>query len=202
MVDTVRQRAPVPKVALPRVPITSLAKTSASPASQTAIANPSVQAKDLAAHVGERITIVNSLSQVVAGEIYACDSELVLSTGPSEYHIIPLAKVTKYEIIPHESPKAGSRVQGSKERETRLVKPPGVSNLGHKIFLALAKTLPVRWHNDSIIVLDNVLIEPPYGVHNCKAPAKQLKQLERVKELVKNELAKMPNDTTIGRRGG
>ena len=60
----------------------------------------------------------------------------------------------------------------------------------------------MRWHNKSIIVLDNVLIEPPYGVEDCKAPAKYGKQLERVKELVKNELEKMPKDNTMGRRGG
>jgi hypothetical protein len=52
------------------------------------------------------------------------------------------------------------------------------------------------------MVLDNVLIEPPYGVEDCKAPAKHVKQLERVKELVKNEQEKMQKDNTLGRRGG
>lgn len=50
--------------------------------------------------------------------------------------------------------------------------------------------------------MDNVLIEPPYGVNDCKAPAKNAKQLERVKELVKNEQEKTQKDNTLGRRGG
>jgi len=47
-----------------------------------------------------------------------------------------------------------------------------------------------------------VLIEPPYSVEDCKAPVKHAKQLERVKELVKNEQEKMQKDNTLGRRGG
>lgn len=62
--------------------------------------------------------------------------------------------------------------------------------------------LPVRWHNKSIFVLDSVLIEPPYGVEDCKAPAKNAKQLERVRELVRNEQERMQKDNTLGRRGG
>lgn len=62
-------------------------------------------------------------------------------------------------------------------------------------------SLPVRWHDKSIKV-DNVLIEPPYSVNDCKALAKHGKQLERVKELVKIEQEKSQKDNTLGRRGG
>jgi protein LSM12 len=68
--------------------------------------------------------------------------------------------------------------------------------------LILFSSLPARWNNKSIIVLDNVVIEPPYGVEDCKAPPKHVKQLERVKELVKNELERVQKDNTLGRRGG
>jgi hypothetical protein len=57
--------------------------------------------------------------------------------------------------------------------------------------------LPVRWNDKSIVVLDNVIIEPPYGVEDCKAPTKHGKQLERVKDLVRREKEKGGN-----RRGG
>jgi protein LSM12 len=73
-----------------------------------------------------------------------------------------------------------------------------VVNIG----LYYISSLPVHWHNKSIIVMDNVRIEPPYGVEDCKAPTKHAKQLERVKELVKNEQEKMQKDNTLGRRGG
>jgi hypothetical protein len=62
--------------------------------------------------------------------------------------------------------------------------------------------LPVRWQNKSIVVLDSVLIEPPYGVEDCKAPAKHAKQLERVKELVRNEQEKLQKENALSRRGG
>jgi hypothetical protein len=80
---------------------------------------------------------------------------LVLASGPTDYHIIQVSKILKYEII---SP-AGSATKSSgsdpsskekekekeKERlaklkEERLVKPPGVSTTGHRIFLMLDKT--------------------------------------------------------------
>jgi hypothetical protein len=70
------------------------------------------------------------------------------------------------------------------------------------VSLLVFYSLPVRWQNKSIIVLDNVIIEPPYGMEDCKAPSKHAKQLERVKELVKNEQEKMQKDNTLGRRGG
>jgi len=163
--------------------------------------------------VGASVSITNNLSRVMIGEVYSCDKEvMVLETGAQDYHIIPLAKIMKYAVVGSEE-KKGSEESPAKEkekekarqaklREERLVKPPGVSSVGHKLFLALDKTLPVRWHNKSIIVLDNVLIEPPYDVDDCKAPSKHVKQLERVKELVRLEREKTPKDSTMGRRGG
>jgi len=163
--------------------------------------------------VGLRVSITNKLSRVLNGEVYSCDKEvLVLETGAQDYHIIPLAKISKYALWRSEEKKGSEdaalkdkerdKARQAKLREERLAKPPGVSTMGHKLFLALDKTLPVRWHNKSIIVLDNVLIDPPYEVDDCKAPSKHVKQLERVKELVRLEREKMPKDSAVGRRGG
>jgi len=52
------------------------------------------------------------------------------------------------------------------------------------------------------VVLDSVLIEPPYAAENCKAPQKNHKELQRVKELVTREREKLTKDNTLGRRGG
>jgi len=221
MTDTVKQKAATPKVALPKLPRPSTpqqrdaGKTpnapSMAPSQNGTQANGSA---GLAALVGVTVRVTNTLSRIYTGEVYSCDTELVLSTGPQDYHIIPISKVAKYEVLKDESyakRAAAEAAAKEKERETekamklkeaRLAKPPGVTAVGHTIFLMLDKTLPVRWHNKSIIVLDNVLIEPPYDVDDCKAPTKHAKQLERVKELVKKERAKMPKDDTIGRRGG
>jgi hypothetical protein len=73
---------------------------------------------------------------------------LILSTGPADYHIIPVSKITKVEVLPEEnnSPKQSSN--GAVKPEERKAspkfepppKPPGVSAFGYKLFLALNKT--------------------------------------------------------------
>lgn len=45
--------------------------------------------------------------------------------------------------------------------------------------------LPVRWQNQSIIVLEVVVIEPPYGPENCRATNKDPTALQRVKKVVR-----------------
>jgi hypothetical protein len=86
---------------------------------------------------------------MLVGTIYSCDSDLVLSTGPSDYHIIPLSKILKYEVLSRdESPpkrSIGEAVEKEKERqaklkEERLVKPSDVSSTGHRLFLMLDRT--------------------------------------------------------------
>lgn len=44
--------------------------------------------------------------------------------------------------------------------------------------------LPVRWHDQNIIVLDVVIIEPPYGPNDCTSPSKDETALQRVKKVV------------------
>ncbi|KAI8390866.1 anticodon-binding domain-containing protein [Radiomyces spectabilis] len=63
----------------------------------------------------------------------------------------------------------------------------GVTKEAQDIFDALAKTLPCRWSNDTIIVLDEVLISPPYEVENCKANASAAASLARVKKVLEGE---------------
>lgn len=72
-----------------------------------------------------------------------------MSTGPFDYHIIPVSKIVKCEVLPRdESPSkhlGDDAAEKEKERqaklkEEKLARPPGVSNFGHKLFLALDKT--------------------------------------------------------------
>jgi hypothetical protein len=46
-------------------------------------------------------------------------------------------------------------------------------------------SLPSRWHEARIIVLDTVMIYPPYEVENCKAE-KDSTALQRVKMVVRS----------------
>jgi hypothetical protein len=70
-----------------------------------------------------------------------------LSTGPYDYHIIPLSKISRYEVLSRdESPtkrpveEAAEKERQAKLKEEKLVKPPGVSNTGHRLFMMLDKT--------------------------------------------------------------
>ncbi|KAG0199982.1 hypothetical protein BGX28_006830 [Mortierella sp. GBA30] len=69
----------------------------------------------------------------------------------------------------------------------------GVSSVGQDIFDALSKTLPCRWAKDSIVVMDEVIIAPPYEPENCKANASSSYTLARVKKVLEGERSRMAN---------
>lgn len=51
--------------------------------------------------------------------------------------------------------------------------------------------------------MDGVCVDPPYDVDTCKAISeKHVKLLERVEQLVKNELLKFETDGVVERKGG
>jgi hypothetical protein len=74
-----------------------------------------------------------------------------------------------------------------------------VVSLFENLLTKLPYSLPVRWNDKKIVVLDTVTIEPPYDADDCKVAdaKKNAKQLARVKELVRTEREKV-----AGRRGG
>ncbi|KAI8062911.1 anticodon-binding domain-containing protein [Gongronella butleri] len=63
----------------------------------------------------------------------------------------------------------------------------GVTKDAQDIFDALTKTLPCRWANDTIVVMDEVIITPPYDVANCKANTSAAASLARVKKVLEGE---------------
>ncbi|KAG0002773.1 hypothetical protein BGZ65_002337 [Modicella reniformis] len=69
----------------------------------------------------------------------------------------------------------------------------GVSSLGQDIFDALSKTLPCRWAGDSIVVMDEVIISPPYEPDNCKANPSSYITLARVKKVLEGERMRLAN---------
>ncbi|GJJ77269.1 protein LSM12 [Entomortierella parvispora] len=69
----------------------------------------------------------------------------------------------------------------------------GVSTIAQDIFDALSKTLPCRWAKDSIVVMDEVIIAPPYEPENCKANASSSYTLARVRKVLEGERSRLAN---------
>ncbi|OQR90231.1 hypothetical protein THRCLA_22568 [Thraustotheca clavata] len=64
-----------------------------------------------------------------------------------------------------------------------------VSPMGQALFDALSKTMPCEWRGQSIQVMNEVVIDPPYATNTTKSANKQM--LERVKKVLDGELRKL-----------
>ncbi|CAG8555378.1 456_t:CDS:2 [Paraglomus occultum] len=79
-------------------------------------------------------------------------------------------------------------IQAYKDTQCQLARiGDGVTQEAQEIFDALSKTLPCRWAKDTIVVLDEVAITPPYNVENCRANSNAAGSLERVKKVLEGE---------------
>ncbi|KAI8909010.1 anticodon-binding domain-containing protein [Gorgonomyces haynaldii] len=68
----------------------------------------------------------------------------------------------------------------------------GVPQHAQALFDALSKTLPVRWKNKTIMVMNDVAIDAPYTVEGCKLlPNGDENTLQRIKKVVQGERLKM-----------
>ncbi|KAI8886059.1 hypothetical protein K501DRAFT_214514 [Backusella circina FSU 941] len=67
----------------------------------------------------------------------------------------------------------------------------GVTQEAQDIFNGLSKTLPCRWAKDTIVVMDEILIVPPYRVEDCKANSTSSASLARVKKVLEGERRKL-----------
>lgn len=50
---------------------------------------------------------------------------------------------------------------------------------------------PTRWHEKNIVVNDAVIISPPYGVEDCKAPKEKATSLAMIKRVLEGERRKL-----------
>ncbi|KAJ2848234.1 hypothetical protein J3B02_003992 [Coemansia erecta] len=79
-----------------------------------------------------------------------------------------------------------SSLMQEQERASRIG--IGVTDVAQSIFEALSRTLPCRWDQSKIVVLDEVIIESPYSVDNCREISQAPVTLQRVKKVLQGEL--------------
>lgn len=58
----------------------------------------------------------------------------------------------------------------------------GVSPEGQMMFDALDKTLPCRWENTTIVVMNDVYVSAPYTPQDCKGPSPRLARVQKMVE--------------------
>lgn len=141
------------------------------------------------------------------------------SNQPGDYRILPISDVRSFEIlsvaltsvnfedavpsigaVDMKAVKAREEAAIRRLQEKELRRGKGVGKEGQDIFNALERTLPTRWHETSIVVLDSVMIAPPYRVEDCKAPPNQNAALTRVKkvlEMERKKIADRSNKTAV-----
>jgi len=128
----------------------------------------------------------------------------------ADYRLIKISSLKSFEVI---SPSTGSTplpemkaisipavqaveaaaVKAVEARSFRLA-PKGAGRLGQEIFDALGKTLPVRWAQATIVVMDEVIIHPPYDVKDCQTPQSEgagRTRLDRVRKVLEGERTRL-----------
>ncbi|KAJ1895969.1 hypothetical protein LPJ66_004270 [Kickxella alabastrina] len=120
----------------------------------------------------------------------------------TQIHIIKAANIKDLQVtdksgdlvLPEVRPVAIGVIEARKQRSISQARERaarigvGVSDVAQSIFEALSRTLPCRWSQNKIVVLDEVVIESPYGVENCRELASGSFSLQRVKKVLQGEL--------------
>ncbi|KAI8324204.1 hypothetical protein GQ54DRAFT_296341 [Martensiomyces pterosporus] len=133
----------------------------------------------------------------------------------AQVHMVAAANIKSVEVVPKQSsqaeeelklpeihPVAVSTIEARKQKSLALAQERasrigvGVTDEAQAVFEALSKTLPCRWTENKIIVLDEVVIEPPYGVDNCKVLSAASFSLQRVKKVLQGELSRLAQTAT------
>ncbi|KAI9886232.1 MAG: hypothetical protein M1823_001967 [Watsoniomyces obsoletus] len=146
----------------------------------------------------------------------ATSTSSALTPLSGDYHIIPISKLQSFQLLSLASepltpasasdPAVGNGVPGglgkidwttAQERERKAVEQEMKREQsmrqevgrtpGQEVYDVLNRSLPVRWQDQSIIVLDAVEVRPPYGLEDCRAVGKDTAALQRVKKVLETE---------------
>uniref|UniRef100_A0A673GXB7 Protein LSM12 homolog B n=1 Tax=Sinocyclocheilus rhinocerous TaxID=307959 RepID=A0A673GXB7_9TELE len=156
--------------------------------------------------VGSHVSCITCLGQRLQGEVVTFDypsKMLTLKCAPSsgkpnlsDVVLVNLAYVSDVDVISDraETPPTLASLNFNKlvnraraEKEDKLSQAyavsAGVSVEGQQLFQTIHKTIKdCRWQEKNIIVMDDVVISPPYQVDNCKG--KDGSALSHVRKIV------------------
>ncbi|KAL8952328.1 MAG: hypothetical protein Q9222_001739 [Ikaeria aurantiellina] len=130
--------------------------------------------------------------------------------APPTQHVIPISSIQSFTLIssapgpngfaspPATTPavtnlptaaflaRADAAVARLKEAASRKNK--AVGKEAQDLFDGLTRTLPTRWDGNDIVVLDSVVISPPYRGEDCRAGnGAPTNALNRVRKMLENE---------------
>ncbi|WFD30176.1 hypothetical protein MSPP1_001193 [Malassezia sp. CBS 17886] len=117
---------------------------------------------------------------VAIASVEALSEEAYAAAQAADATYQPHTALSSVAPVPVESMEArgAAAVKKSSERAQQLG-PKSVTDEGQRIFDALSKTLPCRWHDIHIIVLDEVVIGgPSYVTHSTYVPGLSREQLD------------------------
>ncbi|KAK5735437.1 hypothetical protein LTR17_008134 [Elasticomyces elasticus] len=176
-------------------------------------------AKAIGAHI--KVTTAAPESKTYEGTVYTADpiTNLVVlnarvkgaTESASDYRVLPISRIQSFQImsladgnadIANAHPKIAEvdvkrwekrcedRIAALKEQERNRGK--GVSKEGQAIYDALKRiNLPVRWHNQEMIVHDFIIVSPPYRPEDCKGAKDKQEVLIRVRKALEGERKKL-----------
>ncbi|KAJ2548160.1 hypothetical protein EV175_004930 [Coemansia sp. RSA 1933] len=122
------------------------------------------------------------------------DVEVISKKKDDEFSRLEFPAIQKVPPSMIEARKQKSLSQ-AQERAARIG--VGVSNKAQSLFDALSRTLPCQWSQGKIVVLDEISIEPPYNVDNCRdLTGGGSSSLQRVKKVLQGELSRLERSAT------
>lgn len=137
------------------------------------------------------------------------------SAQPGDYHIVPLPRVQSFQVVSLAStatagngnfadaqPAIGfvdiKRLQDREQAKINRLKDEerdkgkGVTKEAQAIFDSFKRiNMPIRWHNQEMIVHEAVIITPPYRVEDCKGAKEKQEVLNRVRKVLEGERRKL-----------
>ncbi|XP_078793182.1 protein LSM12 homolog A isoform X3 [Oryzias latipes] len=166
---------------------------------------------------GGRVSVLNPLIVVPGLDMdhyLAANPQCASSSGKPNLHdviLINLAYVSEVDIINDrtETPPPLASLNVSKlanrartEKEDKLSQAyaisAGVSVEGQQLFQTIHKTIKdCKWQEKNIIVMDDVIISPPYQVENCKG--KEGSALSHVRKIVEKHFRDLESQKSMQR---